>query len=316
MKLIHRLGYPMIKNHYLWVEQYRPKTIAECILPERIKKTLQEQIDSGNTQHMLFYGCQGSGKTTAAFAIANQLNADTLVINGSENRGIDLFRVTIKQFVSAMSLENKQKIVIIEEADNLTIDAQKIARRILEEFSQNCRFIFTCNYQQKIIPALHSRMASYSFNVSNDEKMKLSKQFFERVKNILNENNITYDEKTLVLFIMKYFPDYRKILNELQKYSISGTIDAGILAISNISYAKFLDFLVKKDFKGCRVWIAETGIQPEFYSGLYKAILEDSRLNENLPNIIILIAEYQYKSAFVVDQDLNCAALAIEIMSI
>jgi DNA polymerase III delta prime subunit len=302
-------------DHFLWVEQYRPKTIAECILPERIKNELQTQVDNREIQHLLFHGCQGSGKTTCALAIANQLDADCMIINGSDERGIDLFRVKIKQFVSSVSLEGKPKIVLIEEADNLLADAQKIARRIQEEFSKNTRFIFTCNYPAKIIPALHSRMASYSFNVSAEEKNKLGKHFFDRVKRILSENGVTYDEKVLVHFILKYFPDYRKILNELQKYALSSkTIDAGILASSSTSYKEFLDSVHKKDFKNVRKYIGENNVETSFYGDLYRSVIQDDRFKEHIPEIILIIARYQYQAAFVTDPELNLAAMAIEIM--
>lgn len=306
----------VVKEKYLWVEKFRPATIGECILPAKMKADFQIQVENREIQHMLFHGIQGSGKTTCAFAIASQLDADALIINGSNERGIDLFRVKLMQFVSSVSLMGKMKIVIIEEADNLTIDAQKMARKVLEDFSDNCKFIFTCNYPNKIIPALHSRMASYSFNTTSEEKNKLGALFFARVKMILTENKIEYNEKILVQFILKLFPDYRKILNELQKYSLGGVIDAGIFSSTSITHKEYIDAVLKKDFKEARRYIGENCLDSDFYSTIYKQVLINEEFpKESIPSLILILADYQYKDAFAVDREVNLAAMSIEMMT-
>ncbi len=306
----------MNKDHFLWVERYRPKTISECILPNKIKQELQEQINLGEIQHLLFHGIQGSGKTSAAFAISRELNADTMVINASDERGIDLFRMKVKQFVSSVSFERKSKIVLLEEADNLMPDSQKILRRILEEFSNNSKFILTCNYPAKIIPAIHSRMASYSFNITAEDQKSLCNQFFMRVQTILTENKIKCDKKILAEFIMKYFPDYRKILNELQKYSLNGEIDAGIFSTGSNNVDVFVKYIIEKDFKKARQHIGENALDSDFYANVYKSIMESKEFPKNaIASSILIIADYQYKHAFAVDSDLNIAAMSIELMS-
>ncbi len=304
------------KEEFLWVEKYRPSTIQECILPKKIKAELQTQIDNKNIQHLLFHGIQGSGKTTAAFAIANELKADTMVINASDERGVDLFRMKVKQFISSVSLTGQTKIVLLEEADQLTPEAQGILRRMTEEFSKNSKFILTCNYPVKIIDALHSRLASYSFNTTSKEKNSLGNQFFKRVKMILDENKINYEDPILVKFILKHFPDYRKILNELQKYSLNGKIDAGIFAISSMDLDEYIGYLLEKDFKLARKYIAENNLEASFYGQLYNKILNCGKFpSSSLPDIILIIANYQYKHSFVVDTHVNIAAMSIEIMA-
>tara|TARA_B100000902_G_C27277465_1_gene899677 strand:+ start:612 stop:1547 length:936 start_codon:yes stop_codon:yes gene_type:complete len=304
-------------DQMLWVEQYRPKSIDECILPDSIKKTFNEFIKNKDVPNLLLSGGAGVGKTTVARALCNQLNTDYMIINGSEESGIDVLRTKIKQFASTVSLSGGQKVVILDEADYLNPQStQPALRGFIEEFHRNCRFIFTCNYKNRIISPLHSRCSVIEFKI-NGNRQQLAGQLLDRCVNILNENNIEHDKKVVAELIMKHFPDNRRVLNELQRYGVSGKIDSGILVnFSEMSLKELAHHLKGKEFTKVRGWVVDnidndpTKIFRKIYDGLY-TYLEPT----TIPAAVILLAEYQYKSAFVADQEINLLACLTEIMS-
>ena len=307
----------IMKDHFLWVEKYRPQTIEDCILPESTKATFKEFLKKGEVPNLLLCGTAGTGKTTVARALCEELGCDYIVINGSdEGRQIDTLRTKIKSFASAISFENKTKVVIIDEADYLNRESvQPALRAFIETFSENCRFIFTCNYKQKIIAPLHSRTTVIEFKTDKKDQPVLASKFMKRMQFVLDAEGITYKDKVLAELLMKYIPDYRRVLNEMQRYSSSGTIDEGILSnISDINTKDLISSLKDKDWKKMRQWVANNvDTDPQ---GIFRYIY-DSLLPEikTVPQMVLLIADYQYKAAFVADQEINLTACLTEIMA-
>jgi DNA polymerase III delta prime subunit len=306
-----------MKDHFLWVEKYRPQTIEDCILPDATKATFKEFLKKGEVPNLLLCGTAGTGKTTVARALCEELGCDYIVINGSdEGRQIDTLRTKIKSFASAISFESKTKVVIIDEADYLNRESvQPALRAFIETFSENCRFIFTCNYKQKIIAPLHSRTTVIEFKTGKKDQVGLAGKFMKRMQFVLDAEGVTYKDKVLAELLMKYIPDYRRVLNELQRYSSSGTIDEGILSnISDINTKDLISSLKDKDWKKMRQWVANNvDTDPQ---GIFRYIY-DSLLPEikTVPQMVLLIADYQYKAAFVADQEINLTACLTEIMA-
>ena len=304
-------------KEYLWVEKYRPKTIDECILPESIKSTFQSMVDSGESQNLLLSGSAGCGKTTIAKALCNELDTDNIIINCSEDGNIDTLRTKIRNFASTVSLSGAKKIVILDEFDYSNAQStQPALRGFIEEFSNNCRFILTCNFKNRIIEPLHSRCTTVNFSVPKKEKPKMASQFMDRVKYILDEESVPYEEKVLAELIMKHFPDFRRVLNELQRYSVAGSIDVGILTqIGEIHIKDLVTHMKSKDFTNARKWAVEnldnspSELFRKVYDGLYEHLAPSS-----IPQAVLILAEYQYKSAFVADQEINLVACIVELM--
>ena len=307
-----------MSDQYLWVEKYRPATIDECILPEKLKQTFKDYIATGELPTFLFSGTAGVGKTTVARALCNEVGADVLFINGSdEGRSIDMLRTTVKGFASTISLTAAKKIIILDEADYMNAQSvQPALRGFIEEFSNNCRFIFTCNFKNKIIEPLHSRCAVIDFKIDNAEKPAIAAGFFKRVTQILKTEGVDYDTKVVVELVNKHFPDYRRILNELQRYSVSGKIDAGLLVnMSDESYKTLVMNLKEKDFKKTRQWIAQNSDieSSSLFDHLYEKASEYME-PASIPTMVLLLADYQYKNAFVANHELNTMAAMTEIM--
>ena len=304
-------------KEYLWVEKYRPKTIDECILPESIKSTFQSMVDSGESQNLLLSGSAGCGKTTIAKALCSELDTDYIMINCSEDGNIDTLRTKIRNFASTVSLSGAKKIVILDEFDYSNAQStQPALRGFIEEFSNNCRFILTCNFKNRIIEPLHSRCTNVNFSVPKKEKPKLASQFMDRVKYVLDNEGVPYEEKVLAELILKHFPDFRRVLNELQRYSIAGSIDVGILTqIGEIHIKDLVDHMKKKDFTSARKWAVDnldnspSELFRKVYDGLYDHLTPSS-----IPQAVLILAEYQYKSAFVADQEINLVACIVELM--
>ena len=303
---------------FLWVEKYRPKSIDECILPEDTKKVFKGFLEQEEIPNLLLSGSAGVGKTTIAKALCEELGADSYVINGSdEGRFLDTVRNQAKTFASTVSLtsESRHKVIIVDEADNTTPDVQLLLRASIEEFQKNCRFIFTCNYKNKIIQPLHSRCSVIDFNIKKD-KQKLAAAFFNRVCEILTKESIKFEEKVVAEVVTKYFPDFRRTLNELQRYSATGVIDSGILSAGNeFSIDKVVGHLRKKEFTNMKKWVAQNMdnepqvIMRKIYDNLYNYFDPKS-----IPEAVLIISEYQYKSSFVVDQEVNLVAFMTELM--
>ncbi len=306
-------------SDFIWVEKYRPQKIDECILPENIKKTFSDFLNKGEIPNMLLSGPPGVGKTTVAKALCNQLGVDYYVINGSdEGRFLDTVRNNAKNFASTVSLssDSKHKVIIIDEADNTTSDVQLLLRASIEEFSNNCRFIFTCNYKNKIIEPLHSRCAVVEFGIKGKEKPQIQAAFFQRLVSILDGEGIESDKKVLFELINKHFPDWRRILNECQRYSVGGRIDSGILAsFSDVSVNDLIKNLKEKNFPEVRKWVVSnldndsSVLLRRIYDALY-----DSLVPNTIPSAVLIIAKYQYQIAFVADQEINMLAALTEIM--
>jgi len=306
-------------SDFIWVEKYRPKTIEECILPESIKKTFQDFVTAGEIPNMLLSGPPGIGKTTVAKALCNELAADYYVINGSdEGRFLDTVRTNAKNFASTVSLtsQSKHKVIIIDEADNTTSDVQLLLRASIEEFSRNCRFIFTCNYKNKIIEPLHSRCSVVDFSINKKDKPAIAAQFFSRINHILEVERIESDKKVIVQLINKHFPDWRRVLNECQRYSVSGKIDSGILVtFSDVSVDELTKNLKEKNFSAVRKWAVDNldndpaVLLRRIYDALYSTLK-----NSSIPAAVLIIARYQYQIAFVADQEINLLAALTEIM--
>jgi len=303
-------------NEFLWVEKYRPQTISECVLPNRLKDVFQSFVDQKEIPNMLLCGTAGTGKTTVARALCNELECDYIIINGSDESGIDVLRTKIRDFASTVSFGGKTKVVILDEADYLNPNStQPALRAFIEEFSKNCRFIFTCNFKNRIIEPLHSRTTVVEFKLKKEEKPQMASAFMNRISDILDQESIQYSEKVLAELLMKYFPDYRRTLNELQRYSKSGAIDEGILSnIAEVNMKGLCDSLKDKDFKKMRQWVANNvDTDPQ---GLYRKIY-DTLMDKvvQVPHLVLLIADYQYKSAFVADQEINLTACLVDIMA-
>ena len=309
----------MIKDDFLWVEKYRPKTIEECILPERTKKTFLEFLDRGEVPNLLLAGPAGCGKTTVAKALCNQLGVDYYVINGSdEGRFLDTVRNNAKNFASTVSLtsESKHKVIIIDEADNTTSDVQLLLRASIEEFSANCRFIFTCNYKNKIIEPLHSRCAVIDFSIKGKQKADIATCFFKRLNSILEQERIEADKKVLAELINKHFPDWRRVLNECQRYAVGGKIDSGILAhFSDVKVNDLIKNLKEKNFSEVRKWCVDNlDNDPTVLLRRIYDSLSESLVPRTIPAAVLIIAKYQYQIAFVADQEINMLACLTEIM--
>lgn len=304
-------------DHGLFVEKYRPKTIEDCILPQTLKDTLSGIVDSGQSQNLLLYGGAGVGKTTVARAVCNELNADYILINCSEEGNIDTLRTKIRQFASTVSLNGGSKIVILDEFDYSNAQSiQPALRGAIEEFSKNCRFIITCNYKNRIISPIHSRCTNIEFKIPAKEKPGIAIQILSRLEEILNTEKIPYEKSVLVSLITKYFPDIRRILNELQRYSVSGLIDVGILSsIGELQVKDLVSAMKNRDFASCRKWVVENidNSQTELFRKIYDGLNEHMK-SSSIPQAILIIAEYQYKSAFVADQEINLTACIVELM--
>ena len=306
-------------EHYLWVEKYRPQTIDECVLPEAMKKTFKGFIASGELPTFLFTGTAGVGKTTVAKALCNEVGAEFIMINGSdEGRSIDTVRTTIKAFASTISLTDAKKVIIVDEADYMNADSvQPALRSFIEEFSNNCRFIFTCNFKHRIIEPLHSRCAVIEFKIDSKDKQEIAATFFKRAVQILKQENIEFDPKVVAELITKHFPDYRRILNELQRYSVSGKIDSGILLnMSEESFKDLVKLLKDKNFTEVRKWVAKQTDADT--TSLFRELYDTASVNmdpNSIPQLVLTLADYQYKAAFVADHELNIMAALTEVMA-
>ena len=308
-----------MRDEFLWVEKYRPKTIEECILPEGIKKTFLEFLNKGEIPNMLLAGPAGCGKTTVAKALCKQLGVDVYVINGSdEGRFLDTVRNNAKNFASTVSFssESKHKVIIIDEADNTTPDVQLLLRASIEEFSNNCRFIFTCNYKNKIIEPLHSRCAVIEFGIKGKQKQEIATCFFKRLNSILEQEKVETDKKVLAQLINNHFPDWRRVLNECQRYSVGGKIDSGILAtFTDVQVNDLVKNLKEKNFPQVRKWVVDnldndtSVLLRRIYDSLYESLVPST-----IPAAVLVIAKYQYQIAFVADQEINLLACLTEIM--
>ena len=304
-------------EHLLWVEKHRPQTVEDCILPERLKAVFQEYVNQKQIPNLLLAGGAGVGKTTIAKALCNEVGCDFLVINGSDESGIDVFRTKIKNYASSMSLAGGRKVIIIDEADYLNPNStQPALRNAIEEFASNCSFIFTCNYKNRIIDPLHSRCAVIDFTLKGDEKTKMASAFFKRITHILDTEKVEYDSKVIAEVIKKHFPDFRRVINELQRYSQLGKIDVGILSqIGDISITQIVKHMKDKDFTSVRKWVATTDIDSTtFFRKLYDN-LYDILKPSSIPGVVLVLADYQYKQAFVADQEINIVACLTEIMA-
>ena len=309
----------MSRDEFLWVEKYRPKTIEECILPDNTKKTFKDFLDKGEVPNLLLAGPAGCGKTTVAKALCNELGVDVYVINGSdEGRFLDTVRNTAKNFASTVSLSStaKHKVIIIDEADNTTNDVQLLLRAFTEEFSGNCRFIFTCNYKNKIIEPLHSRCAVVEFKIQGKEKVLLAGSFFQRIQSILDSEGVQYDQKVIAELINKHFPDWRRVLNECQRYSVGGKIDSAILAsFADVAVNELIKSLKEKNFTEVRKWVVNnldndsSVLLRRVYDACYEHLVPAS-----IPAAVLIIANYQYQCAFVADQEINILAGLTELM--
>jgi DNA polymerase III delta prime subunit len=303
-------------EHLLWVEKYRPKTIEDCILPDAIKSTFQEYVNRKEIPNLLLAGTAGVGKTTIAKALCNEVGCDYIVINGSDESGIDVLRNKIKNYASSVSLAGGRKVVIIDEADYLNPNStQPALRGAIEEFSSNCSFIFTCNFKNRIIDPIHSRCSVVDFKI-NGSKAKMAAAFFKRCEWILEQENISYDKEVVAAVITKHFPDNRRVLNELQRYSVSGTIDKGILSnVADIQLGALVSALKEKDFASTRKWVTNNldNDPVKIYRKLYDTLYESLKPN-SVPQLVLILAKYQYQAAFVADHEINMVACLTEIM--
>ena len=307
-----------MSKEFLFVEKYRPQTIKDTILPDDLKATFQNIVNSGEVPNMIFTGTAGLGKTTVARAICNELGLDYIIINGSEEGNIDTLRGKIKQFASSVSLSGGYKVVILDEADYLNPQStQPALRGFIEEFSKNCRFILTCNFKNRIIEPLHSRCGVYEFNVkTNKDRATLGQQFFSRCRDILVTEGIEFNGKVVANLVMKHYPDFRRALNELQRASIGGSINADALIEDDTKYTDLYKFLRDKDFKGMRKWVVNSiDLEPaSIFRGIYDSV-EGHVKPESIPQLILILADYQYKNAFVADHELNMVACLTECMA-
>ena len=303
---------------FLWVEQYRPSDVSSCILPKNLKDTFSKFIVQGDVPNLILSGGSGVGKTTVAKAMLDELDCTHMMINGSEESGIDVLRTKIKNFASTVSLHGGRKYIILDEADYLNPQStQPALRGFMEEFHKNCGFVLTCNYKNRLIEPLHSRCSVIEFTIPNSEKPKLASEFMKRVALILDEQNVKYDERVVAEVINKYFPDWRRILNELQRYAPSGTIDAGILVnIAEVNIKELMVSMKNKEFTNVRKWVVDNldndpvKLYRRIYDNLYNYVDGSS-----IPHVVVILADYQYKSAFSADQEINMLACLTEIMA-
>jgi len=304
------------RDQFLWVERYRPRKLDDCILPDDQLNTFRQFVESGEIPNMLLCGSAGVGKTTIARAICEELGCDYIIINGSEESGIDVLRTKIREFASSVSFTGKTKVVILDEADYLNPNStQPALRAFIEEFANNCRFIFTCNFKNRVIAPLHSRTTVIEFKLTKADRPKMAGRFMKRLSDILTTENVKFDEKVVAEVLKKHFPDYRRVLNELQRYSVSGTIDEGILSnIIEINMKELTDALKSKDFRKVRSWVVENlDNDPQLiFRKIYDTVLEDVKYPAQL---VLLIADYQYKAAFAANQEINLVACLVEIMA-
>ena len=308
----------MIRDDFLWVEKYRPRTIDSAILPSTLKTTFQQFVDQKNVPNLLLTGRAGVGKTTVARAMLEELQCDYVIINGSMNGNIDTLRNEIRDFASSVSFSGGRKYVILDEADYLNPNStQPALRNFMEEYSKNCGFILTCNFKNRIIEPLHSRCSVIEFKIDKEDKPKMASQFFKRVCSILNDEGVTYDQKAVIEVITKFFPDWRRVLNELQRYSATGKIDSGVLVnFSEENLKGLVELLKVKNFTEVRKWVAENNDidQTVFFRKLYDTASQYLKTN-SIPQLVITLAEYQYKAAFVADHEINILACLTEIMA-
>ena len=302
---------------FLWVERYRPQTIQDCILTKSLESTFQEMVKKQETQNLLFYGTAGVGKTTVAKALCSETGSDWIMINCSEDGNIDTLRTKIRQFASTVSLTEAKKVVILDEFDYSNANSiQPALRGAIEEFANNCRFILTCNYKSKIIEPIHSRCTGVDFAIPRTEKPEVAKRLLRRLEFILKSEQVQYDKAILSQLVLKHFPDFRRIINELQRYSVSGSIDQGILSnLTEIELRDLFQALKEKNFNSVRKWVALNANEnpTELFRRVYDS-LQDVLVPQTIPNAITLLADYQYKSAFVADQEINMMAFLIELM--
>ena len=307
-----------MKDEFLWVERFRPQKVSDTILSSDLKVTFQKIVDGGELPNMLFSGTAGTGKTTIARAICDELNIDYIVINGSEEGNIDTLRGKIKQFASSVSLSGGYKVVILDEADYLNPQStQPALRGFIEEFSNNCRFILTCNFKNRVIEPLHSRCSNYEFNFSKKIMQQLCGQFMVRAQDILEGENVNYNKDVLAQLIMKHAPDWRRVLNELQRHSISGQLETtSIITDANSNYSLLFKALKGKDFKKMRGWVVNNmDVEPaSIFRGIYDAMSEYVQ-PQSIPQLVLILADYQYKNSFVADHELNLVACMTEIMA-
>lgn len=304
-------------EEFLWSQKYRPRKVADTILPDDLKAVFQKFVDQGQIPNMLLAGSAGVGKTTVAMAMCEEVGADYIVINGSMNGGVDTLRTEIQNFASTVSFNGGRKIVILDEADGLTPVTQRSLRNFMEEYSKNCGFILTCNFKNQIISALHSRSAVIDFTIPKTARPQMAAQLMHRVEHILKSENVEYDRKAVAGVIAKYFPDFRRTINEIQRYSATGKIDTGILtSISDESFKTLVDLVKAKKWKEVRQWVGENidnepvQLMRKFYDQAFALIKPQS-----IPALVLLIAQYQYQAGFVADQEINLMAFLTQVMS-
>ena len=307
----------MFGESFLWVEKYRPKTIDECILPDRIKLIFQQISLEGRIPNMILSGGPGMGKTTVAKALCNEVGGDFLMINGSEESGIEVLRTKIRGYASTVSYDGKRKVVILDEADYLNPQStQPALRSFIEEFEKHCSFIMTCNFVNRIIEPLHSRCQTIDFRINKEEKLNVGSNFGKRLYTILDQEKVDYDKKVVAEVLMKHFPDYRRVLNELQKYSKYGNIDSGILSqVSDIDLSELMNHMKDKKFNEVRKWVVNNldNDPQKIYRKIYD-VAEKYVQTTSIPQLVLILADSQYKSAFAADHELNLVACLVEIM--
>lgn len=302
-------------NQFLWVESYRPKTVEECVLPERLKLPFKEYVKAKEIPNLMLTGSAGVGKTTVAKALCEEIGCDYIILNGSSKFGVDMVHNTVSEYASSISLNGQRKVIIVDEADGMTAQAQQAFRASIEKFSLNCTFIFTCNYKEKIIEPIHSRCAVVDFRLTKDEKSKMAGLFYKRVQEILKLENVDANEKVVAEVVKKFFPDFRRTLNELQRYSKLGKIDVGILSnLSDESISEVIGYLKEKNFGGFKKWIFNSDYDSDsLYRKLFDAMYEQVE-PKYVPLLVTIIADYMYKKAFVADTQLNDLAMLSQIL--